>query len=56
MWKGVWFIIEKKKRRINKSDKNVEVKSISAKKSLFSDSEELEDGINRIMGIIDGKK
>ena len=54
--KGMWLMIEKKKSRINKSVKDTGIKSISEKKSLFADSEEMEDGINRILGIMDGKK
>lgn len=49
-------MMEKKKSRINKSVKDTGIKSMSAKKSLFADPEEMEDGINRILGIMDGKK
>jgi hypothetical protein len=49
-------MIEKKKSRIVKDKKDTKIKSISPKKSLFFTPEEMEEGINRIMGIMDGNK
>ena len=46
-------MIEKKKSRIVKDKKDTKTKSMCPKKSLIFTPEEMEQGINRIMGIID---
>lgn len=49
-------MIEKKRSRIVKDKKDTKVKSISPKKSLFFTPEEMEEGINKIMGIMNESK
>lgn len=49
-------MIEKKKSRIVKDKKDTKVKISSPKKNLFATPEEMEEGINKIMEIMDGTK